>query len=70
MHIEVEVRFLAHPVEVVEDAEPLLGVQLRELGAKGGKVGGEIRADTGEIGAGLPALSSPTNTTLWWGVLS
>ena len=40
-------------IEVVEDAQPLPGVQLFALGAKSRKVGGQVCPHSGEIGAGL-----------------
>ena len=41
------------PVEVVEDTEPVRGVQLHALGTEGGEAGGQIGSDAGEVGAGV-----------------
>ncbi len=41
------------PVEVVEDTQAVSGVQLHALGAEGGKAGGQVGPDPGEVGAGV-----------------
>ena len=52
-HIKMKITLVSGPVEVVEDTEPVRGVQLHALGAEGGEAGGQIGSDAGEVGAGV-----------------
>ena len=52
-HIEVKTALVPGPVEVVEDTQPVSGVQFHALGAEGGKAGGQVGPDPGEVGAGV-----------------
>ena len=47
--VEAEIHLLAGAVEVMQDAQSLGGVQLRTLGAEGGKVRNKISAGAGKI---------------------
>ena len=51
--VEAEVCFLAHTVEVVEDAQPLCCVQLLAAGIQLGKAAGDVIGDTVKEGAGF-----------------
>ena len=52
-HIKMKIALVSGPVEIVENTEPVRGVQLHALGAEGGEAGGQIGSDAGEVGAGV-----------------
>ena len=49
----MKIALVSGPVEIVENTEPVRGVQLHALGAEGGEAGGLIGSDAGEVGAGV-----------------
>ena len=51
--VEAEAALLTGTVEIVEDLQPLRGVQFHTLSSKRGEVGSQVRARPGEVGTGL-----------------
>ena len=49
----MKIALVPGPVEIVENTEPVRGVQLHALGAEGGEAGSQVGPDPGEIGAGV-----------------
>ena len=49
----MKIALVSGPVEIVENTEPVRGVQLHALGAEGGEAGSQVGPDPGEIGAGV-----------------